>query len=93
MIRPRDDTETMSYDLVTSRRYAISTWGVEGETSCHQSGPKEVRSEKSFWYAFSIILNEDDIRKQLSELNLRPEKLRRGQEIKIDIYIEETRKN
>ena len=31
-IRPRDDTETMSYDLVTSRRYAISTWGVEGET-------------------------------------------------------------
>ena len=63
-----------------------------GGTSCHQSGPKEVRSEKSFWYAFSIILNEDDIRKQLSELNLRPEKLRRGQEIKIDIYIEETRK-
>ena len=62
-------------------------------TSCHQSGPKEVRSEKSFWYAFSIILNEDDIRKQLSELNLRPERLRRGQEIKIDIYIEETRKN
>ena len=37
MIRPRDDTETMSYDLVTPRRYAITTWGVEGETSCNQS--------------------------------------------------------
>jgi len=24
-IRPQDNTETMSYDLVTSRRYAIST--------------------------------------------------------------------
>lgn len=62
-------------------------------SSCHQSGPKEIRSEKSFWYAFSIILNEDDIWKKLSELNLRPEELRRGQEIKIDIYIEETRNN
>jgi hypothetical protein len=62
-------------------------------TSCHKSGPKEIEKEKRFWYAFSIILNEDDIRKQLSELGLRPEKLRRDQEIKIDIYIEETRKN
>ena len=41
--RPRDDTETMSYDLVTSRRYAISTWGVEGETSRNQrKGSKEI---------------------------------------------------
>ena len=83
----------MSFDPEKPQRYAVSTRSFPGRTSCHQSGPKEVRSEKSFWYAFSIILNEDDIRKQLSELNLRPEKLRRGQEIKIDIYIEETRKN
>ena len=60
-------------------------------SSCNQSGPKEIKNEKSFWYAFSIILNEDNIRKQLSELGLRLEKLRRGQEIKIEIYIEETR--
>ena len=37
MIRPRDDTETMSYDLVTPRRYAVSTWGVNGRTSRNQS--------------------------------------------------------
>ena len=36
MIRPRDDTETMSYDLVTPRRYAVSTWGVNGRTSRNQ---------------------------------------------------------
>ena len=89
MIRPRDDTETMSYDLVTPRRYAVSTWGVNGRTSCHQSGTQKVESEPNYWYVFSLELNEDDIRRYLSELGLRPAKMRRGQEIKIDIYIRE----
>ena len=42
MIRPRDDTETMSYDLVTPRRYAVSTWGVNGRTSRNQRTPEVV---------------------------------------------------
>ena len=58
-------------------------------TSRNQSGPKEIRSEKSFCYAFSIILNEDDIRGYLSDLGIKQAKMRRNQEIKIDIYIRE----
>ena len=45
--RPRDDTETMSYDLVTPRRYAILTWGVEGETSRNQRKNKSNKRIKA----------------------------------------------
>ena len=65
-IRPRDDTETMSYDLVTSRRYAISTWGVEGETSCHQGGTQELK--KVYIHLLTLVFNEDDIRRYLFDL-------------------------
>ena len=58
-------------------------------TSCHQSGTQKVKSEPNYWYAFSINLNEDDIRGYLSDLGIKQAKMRRNQEIKIDIYIRE----
>ena len=58
-------------------------------TSCHQSGTQKVKSEPNYWYAFSINLNEDDIRSYLSDLGIKQAKMRRNQEIKIDIYIRE----
>ena len=56
-------------------------------SSCHQSGTQKVKSEPNYWYAFSINLNEDDIRGYLSDLGIKQAKMRRNQEIKIDIYI------
>ena len=56
---------------------------------CHQSGTQKVKSEPNYWYAFSINLNEDDIRGYLSDLGIKQAKMRRNQEIKIDIYIRE----
>ena len=58
-------------------------------TSCHQSGTQKGKSEPNYWYAFSINLNEDDIRSYLSDLGIKQAKMRRNQEIKIDIYIRE----
>ena len=68
MIRPRDDTETMSYDLVTPRRYAVSTWGVNGRTSRNQRTQKLVcedirkiikhkRVERLFFSAIKRIID------------------------------------
>ena len=58
-------------------------------TSCNQSGTQKVKSEPNYWYAFSINLNEDDIRGYLSDLEIKQARMHRNQEIKIDIYIRE----
>ena len=83
-IRPRDDTETMSYDLVTSRRYAISTWGVEGETSCNQT--KNTKVVESHLFLVRILINNDDIKRYIEQL---PEywKLKKKEQIIIDLYL------
>ena len=82
--RPRDDTETMSYDLVTPRRYAILTWGVEGETSRNQtSNTKEI--EKGL-FLFRILINNDDIERYLEQM---PEykKVSKKEQIIVDLYL------
>ena len=68
-----------------SKSVSFGLWG----TSCNQSGTQKVKSEPNYWYAFSINLNEDDIRSHLSDLGIKQAKMRRKQEIKIDIYIRE----
>ena len=68
-----------------SKSVSFGLWG----TSCNQSGTQKVKSEPNYWYAFSINLNEDDIRGYLSDLEIKQARMHRNQEIKIDIYIRE----